>query len=438
MSTAHQDPDIESMLRGELAARADSLPVGGAPVQAVGRAVRRDRFRRRAGVAGSLALAVALTAVLPSALGGRHAGQGVHDASGGGAPALFTAPLRGNLADDAAFLSALEQRLDGVSAPDFGGSRSTAAAYEYKPLYVNDDGVHRMVIAGVDEGTETGFTVLVGAHGSTASALKVDPEFTIELIATPQMAFTYVGPFAGKGGEVPYVVLGPPQMTAIEYSTEMTLETVGGKLKPVRTAVKQAATLDGAAAGEIGDPTTLDGAARLSYDLMFRAELGGSSITPDSNGRTFLLLPANRTLSSAYAAIMAAVAQQGRLAGLHTATGSPSRHGIGDDVAMVLLDAANFAGVPLDSVGYHVDWIGRETPQWDSALVDVTAPGLPNLQIFVRGLAAGAPWDALSDPAIALVRPATSLSPGHLPHTGSAFGGQPEYTTMGLAVPDIW
>jgi len=438
VSTAHQDPDIESMLRGELAARADSLPVAGAPVQAVGRAVKRDRFRRRTGVAGSLALAVALTAVLPSALGGRHAGQGVHDASGGGAPALFTASLRGNLADDAAFLSTLEQQLDGLPAPNFGGSPGAAATYEYKPLYVNDDGVHRIVIAGVDEGTEAGFIVLVGAHASTTSALKDASYITTELIATPQMAYTYVGPFTGKGGEVPYVVLGPPQMTDIEYSTKTTLETVGGKLKPVRTEVKQAATLDGSAAGEIADPTTPDGAARLSYDLVFRAELGGDSIAPDSNGRSFLLLPANRTLSSAYAAIMAAVAQQGRLAGLHTATGSPGKHGIGDDVAMVLLDAANFAGVPLDSIGYHVDWIGRETPQWDSALVDVTAPGMPKLQIFVRGLAAGAPWDALSDPAIALVRPATPLSPGHVPHTGSAFGGQPENTTMGLAMPDIW
>ena len=102
-----------------------------------------------------------------------------------------------------------------------------------------------------------------------------------------------------------------------------------------------------------------------------------------------------------------------------------------DNVAGVLLDLARFDNVPISSLTYQVDWIGRETAQWDAALLDVHAPGLPPMQIFVRGLTAGAPDSASPGSANTLVRPAAALTPGHVPHTAPSFGGTPEPGVFG-------
>ncbi len=95
--------------------------------------------------------------------------------------------------------------------------------------------------------------------------------------------------------------------------------------------------------------------------------------------------------------------------------------------------------MPLTAVHYTIDRIGRETAIRDAAVLDVTAPGMPALQFFVRGLhaaepAAAAPtWNEL-----AFVRPARPLITGALPHTASAFDGVSEPGTISGAQSPTW
>lgn len=431
--TAHPHDDIEALLRGELAGRAGGLSVGEAPYPAVNRAARRDRNRRRVAAASGFVLAAALAGTLPYAISGSHGSTSVAVA---GAPSpLLTAPLRGNLAGDSAFVAAAKQRLDTSGGSSSHGNTGMTAPTGYDILYANDDGTHRVVIGAAYNGKYTMFAVLVGAHAAPVSALTTSGPTGFD---QPNASFTYLGDFTAAGTSVPFVVLGPTSMTGVEYATGLTLGTANGKLTRERTGIKQAATVNGAAAGEIAATGTDADLVRLGLYTVFRAQLGGKRIDADPANRTVPALDGDVPGSAPYDAIRSAVAQQGRNAGLSMSTNSPGGDAVPDNVAMVLLDVANFVAVPLGSIDYHVDWIGHETAQWDSALLDVSVPGLPHVQFFVRGLAAGVPDSASPSLKNSFIRPAVTLTAGHLPETASAFGGSPGPSVIGYELMSTW
>ena len=440
MNTIDRNSDIEAVLRSELAVRADALEAVPPPYANVRRAVRRDRGRRLAGATAGLALAAALVVTLTQVLGG---GSGSTVGAAAGAPSpLLTVPTRGNLAGDSDFVTAAKWRLDtsskgAASARPLPGSRSAAAATSngYSILYANDDGTHRVVIGATYDGRYTLFTELVGAHGDSVPALKQSDSGGAQ---TPDETFTFVGEFTENGDSVPFVVLGPLDMTNAEYATGVTLAAAGGKLDVVRSHVAKVTTVDGVAAGEIPGAHSMADVVRMDLFTVFRAQINGRYVDADQFGRASPALPGTLPTGPAYTAIKAAVAQKGRAAGLSMNTDSPGGDAAPDNVAAVMLDLAQFDGVPISSLTYQVDWVGRETAQWDAALVDVQAPGLPPMQIFVRGLTAGAPDSASPGLAHTFVRPATPLTPGHVPHTAAAFGGTPEPGVFGYQLMTTW
>jgi hypothetical protein len=438
VSTVYRHDDIEVALRGALAARAGALAVGDPPHPAVERAVRRDRNRRRAGAVSGLALAVALAATLPTALGGNGSTAG---AAAGTPSSLLTAPLRGNLAGDSAFVSAAQRRLDTTAdfselpLPVTPDSKPHDVKGALKILYANDDGTNRVVIAATYDEGYTFFAALVGRHGAAASALAVkDLGGSKEADDT----LTYIGDFSTSGGTVPYVVLGPVSMTQVEYATGLSLKAQGNRLVSVRTDVTRVTAADGTAAGEIANTTTVQAAAWMNQYVAFRGLINGKYVDADPAERRFRPTAANTPLGPAFEAILVAVAQKGRAAGLTMPTTSAGGDAVPDNAATTLLELADYAAIPLTSIGYQVEWIGRETSDWDAALLDVYAPGLPDMQIFVRGLATGAPDSAAPGLLNSFVRPAVPLTPGHLPETASAFGGTPDHLVFGYVLMTTW
>lgn len=441
--------DIETALRGELSARADSLEAAVPPYTAVRRAVRRDRGRRLAGAASGLALVAALIVTLTQVLG--SASGPMVDPAASAPSALLTIPTRGNLAADSAFIAAVKWHLDTSNdhpahPPTDRAAHgnivptATATTSGYSILYANDDGTHRVVIGGEYDGRQTFFAVLIGDHAAAPSALKQSDRIgTPTSTSAPDEPLTFIDSFTTNGAPVPFVVLGPTNMTNVEYATGMTLTSSDGRLTVTRSKITQVATVDGAAAGEIPGASTLAEAAWLDTYTVFRAEIGGRHIDADPFGRMSPAVPGTMPFTPAYKAIMAAVAEKGRAAGLNMTAESPGGDAVPDNVAAVFLDLARFDSVPISSLTYQVDWIGRETAQWDAALVNVHAPGLPSMQIFVRGLTAGAPDSASPGLARTFIRPAGALEPpGDWPHTAASFGGTPEPATFGEQVMSTW
>lgn len=250
--------------------------------------------------------------------------------------------------------------------------------------------------------------------------------------------FTFLGEFTGTGGSVPFVVLGPTTMTGIEYSTTPSLEIAKGKITRGRDGITPVTAVDGAAAGEIADPSTTLAAAKLGMFIAFRAEIAGKYVDVDPLGGATVALPVNAPDGPAQRAIRTAVAEQGEHAGLVMTTDSAGGDAVPDNVSEVLTDLATFDAVPVSSIHYTIDWIGKETSRWNAAVLDVDAPGLPKVQIFVRGLAFGAPDSASPGMNNSFVRPAVELTPGHVPTTAGAFGGTPEPNVFGYGSATVW
>lgn len=427
--------DIETALRAELRARTASLAAGEAPLARIETASRRGRVRRRTLFGTAFVLAAVLAAV-PALVGALGSGTG--PAAGGQGTGnrdtpLFSIPPRGNLLGDAAFIQAVT------------GQYFAHASL----LYANDDGTHTVVIGVADESPPAylagnvsdarQFTVLVGPHDAqagqlTQAAQEIDP-------AGPAASYTFVGDFDGTGRLVPYVVLGPTNLTKVEYATGIKLRDEDGKLTPVRTGVTSAAVMDGAAAGEIQDSTDVDAAFRLSLLTAWRGSTSnGTVLTLDPSQRTAgAAAEYDRFLSPPYTAIREAVVHQAHQDGITVDEDESGGDEITDLAAEVLFDLMVVANVDPGSISYSVDWVGRDTTQWDSALIEFDAPGLPKIQALILGLAPGQPFPGLSG-AIdqAFVRPAVPLTPGHLPATAAQFGGTPENTTIGSWLTTHW
>jgi len=413
---------VEAALRGELSARAVGLPTGKPQVPRIVTAVRRDRMRRRtyAG-AGFVLVAALIAAATPAIIGAAH-GAGVASAAarGGGLSQLLSMAPRGNLVDDTAFLQAVETRLPGD-----------------KVLYANDDGTHTVVI-GTDTTKQSSaeFRTLVGGHAASMPQLEAAPgdgEFNQDA-----RTYTFVSQFTAKDAEVPLVVLGPTDLTGIEYATGIRLAEMRGRLVPMRTGVKRIEAVDGALETELADTDTLNSFSGPGLYFAVRARLGDQYIGTSPGVRVLQATPAGNIEDPGYEPIRWAVVAKGESAGITLALKGPSGDALVDNVALVLSDVANLADVTPSDVTTRVDWVGRETPDWDSALVEFAAPGLPAFQAFIRGLAPGVPDTDSPSLAQSFVRPVEPLARGDIPTTAAAFGGTPEFTTIGGGLFERW
>lgn len=431
-ATASPD-EIETALRAELRARTAPLAVDEVPFARLEAASRRDRIRRRTllGTTAALALALVAASAAAGALGG-GGGTGQMPAGGGGT-SLAAIPPRGNLVGDTAFIQAVTEHYLGKSSL----------------LYANDDGTHTVVIgiggtfprpwpSKLPGPVPTGLIVLVGPHDAQVGQLTREGPSGVDL--TGRTSLTFIGGFHGDGESVPYVVLGPTNMTHVEYATGVQLRDEDGKLVPVRTGVTSAPVTDGVAAGEIQGPTTVDGAFRLSMQLVWRGSTSdGTALNVDSGARGSSLGPEDQPPTDAsYDAIREAVVNKARQDGVIVAEHGPGGDEVTDNAALVLSDLALLAGVNPGSISYSVDWVGRETAQWDSALIEFDAPGLPKIQAFIRGLAPGRPDSDSPGLDLSYVRPAVPLTAGRFPTTEAEFGGTPEFTTIGKGLLTQW
>jgi hypothetical protein len=424
--------DIADTLRGELHARAAHLAQTPAPFARIEAAARRDRIRRRrlagfAGVALVAALATSLTTI-----NGVHRSDSLQAAAGttDKSPLLDLAP-RGNLVDNAGFMQKVATR--------FGADTTI--------LYANDDGTHIVVIgAGYqpvphqNSAAPTNlFTVLTGAHGASVADLR--PSGGAGLALGPALdVFSFVGLFSGKGGSVPYVVLGPTDMTQADIASGIQLTVHDGKLVAEHTDIKTVSAQDGVVAGEISDPSTTQAAGRLGAYFSVRGRLStGTTVEADPLIRTELALAGGFPASATYDALRSAIVSKGQQDGLtHLQLEGPGGDAVTDNAAQVVSDIASIAGVDPSEVDVTVDWVGQETSAWDTALLDIDVPGLPHIQAFVRGLAPGQPDFESPGLAQSFVRPAQTLTAGHFPETAKAFGGTPELSTLGQEVVAGW
>lgn len=433
-TTSTSFDDIESALRGELAARAADLSEGPAPLARIGAAARRQRIRRTAIGGAGLVVALALIAatvptvladrsgIVPTAAGGESKGQ---------SPLLSMAP-RGNLVGQVAFMQAVENRLPGHTI-----------------LYANDDGQHTVVIAATyspktsslknANNTELNqFEDLIGGHGTTAAQLSTLSAGLDLGTTAPVKTYTFIGTGLTGDASMPYVVLGPANLTEAELSTGVKLTVHGGKLVPERTGTKTVTARDGVAAGEIPNASSATKQAQLDRFLTVRATIGNATVDANPDERQIPAGAADNPDGPAYAGIREAVVSKGATNGLSLLPSGPGGDAVADNVAQVLYDLVNLAGVSTGAVTVHVDWVGKETSKWDSALVDFSAPGLPEIQAFVRGLAPGQPDSESPGLSQSFVRPAVALTPGRIPTTAAEFGGTSEVTTIESLQVEGW
>jgi hypothetical protein len=414
--------EVEAALRGELSARAVGLPAGGPPVPRIVTAVHRDRMRRRTYMGTGFVLVAALIAAATPAISGAAHGAGAASAAtrSGGLSQLLSMAPRGNLVSDTAFAQAAETRLSGD-----------------KVLYANDDGTHTVVIgADTTKQSSVGFRTLVGGHATGVPQLEAAAgggEFNQEA-----KTYTFVSELTAKDAYAPLVVLGPLDLTGIEYATGIRLTEARDRLVPVRTGVKRIEAVDGVVETELTDADTLHSSSDSGLYFAVRAKLGGEYGSTSPAVRVLQSTPAGDIEDPEYDPIRSAIVAQGELAGITLAPKGPSGDELADNVALVLSDVANLADVTPSNVTTRVDWVGRETPEWDSALVEFAAPGLPAFQAFIRGLAPGVPDTDSPSLAQSFVRPVEPLARGHTPTTAAAFGGSPEFTTIGGGLFERW
>jgi hypothetical protein len=416
---------VEAALRGELSARAVGLPTGGSPIPRIAAAVRRNRMRRRACMGTGFVLVAALAAAAtPAILGVAHgAGAASAAARGAGPSQLLSMSPRGNLVGDTPFLQAAETRLP-----------------RDKVLYANDDGTHTIIIgANITEPSSADFSTLVGGHDASVSQL--EPATGGGEFSEEAKTYTFVGQSTAEDAHAPLVVLGPMNLTGIEYATGIRLaETRSRLLVPVRTGVGRIEAVDGVAETELADTGEPDPDSSSDSGLYFavRVKLGKQYVAASPAVRVLPTTPAGNIEDPDYGPIRAAIVTKGNAAGITLALKGSTGDALADNVALVLSDVANLADVTPSNVTTRVDWVGRETPEWDSALVEFAAPGLPAFQAFIRGLAPGVADGDSPGLAQSFVRPVEPLARGHLPTTAAAFGGAPEFTTIGGGLFERW
>lgn len=428
MNATTSRDEIETALRAELRARTAPLAAGEVPFARLEAAARRDRIHRRTLLGTVVALVVALVAAT-TAVGAHGGGAGQAPAGG---TSLASIPPRGNLVDNTAFIRAVTKRYSG----------------KFRLVYANDDGTHTVVIgigaaypnpqlSSDPNPNLASLTVLVGPHDTQVSQLKEQAQEGIDLVRNP--SYTFVGNFNGVGQSVPYVVLGPTDLTTAEYATGVQLLDKDGKLVPVRTGITSVRVTDGAAAGEIQAPDDLDDMCRLSGLLAFRGSTDtGAVLNLMPDGSQCLLAPDNYPVEPAYNALREAVVNEAHQDGVTVDEHGSSGQEVTDYAADALADLALLAAVNPSSISCSVEWVGRQTALWDVALIEFDAPGLPKIQALILGLAPGQHYGGYLGLEQSLVRPAVPLTPGLLPVTAAEFGGTQETAAIGFDLTQHW
>ncbi|MCO6004881.1 hypothetical protein NE236_07800, partial [Actinoallomurus purpureus] len=206
--------NLEDELRETFAARARSVPTDPDPYPATVRRIVRARRRRRAVVAGALAVSAVLAVGAPTALRGLASRGGPMSARHDDA---LHWPLRGSLAGDKAFLGALSEE---ALRRDHGGDIEHV-------LYAHDDGRHRVAVVVTGRGRSAGTTVWQGASGAAPRAM--DDESLMADSSRPDPIVWYVGDTG------PLLVLGPPTMTDVKVSPAIAHDKNGTAYRVVRT-----------------------------------------------------------------------------------------------------------------------------------------------------------------------------------------------------------
>lgn len=275
--------------------------------------------------------------------GGGSSSSGVRAARA--ASPLFRAPLRGNLANDSSFIQAVGQK-------DYP---------QAEMLYANDDGTHTIVIGGTVQPTLNGipawvFTVLIGPHHAQVSQLKRAEGFVGDDAGLPPTNLTYVSALNTTGASVPYVVLGPTDMTGAEYATSAELQITGDKLVLKRTDISQIPLTDGAGSGELKGTDTVATANSLSKLLAFRGTTkSGASVSLQTMLEVVQTPPAFGDISSTtYDPIRDEVVVVAQQNGVTVDKQGPGGDEVTDNTAQVVEDLADFAGVDPSAVSVQV------------------------------------------------------------------------------------
>ncbi len=420
--------DIEEALRAELAARAETARLRPDFQDALERGIGRDKVRRR--VAGGSALALFVAAAVAAAVilnGGASTPAPAHPPTDLSRFSLLQIPTRGSLAHDAAFVA--DAMRTGRAALD-----KTVADYEFGPLdpssfrllYAGDDGVLRfVVVAGIfndphatpdqPSSATSIYDVLIGQSGARAADLH--PQ-AFPGTSQGESAFAVTGESAGPGKPTPLIVLGPTQMTDIQYSPGVTLDKT---LHTHRTGVPLK-TVDGAAIGEIPGTSSVFAAYGYSMGTAFKATVNGHT-TYDFESAASMPAWVNDAISRDPAIV--AAHQNLRNLLVQKASGAGLRLGPDDalilSVQMALEDLAIAEHSSITDVQYTVAWIGREDTGLGAVVLDVTVPGLPALQLFADAAAGGANMGDTTQGTLIRLEP--SHDAGHVPTTRAQFTG---------------
>lgn len=448
---------IEEALRAEMAARAETARLKPDFAAAVERGIERDRVRRR--VAGGSALALLVTVFVAASVilhGGSSTPTPANPPTDFSRFPLLEIPTRGSLAHDGAFVADAARigRADLNKAVAGYGPLDPAS---FRLLYAGDDGAARyVVVAGIftdphatraqPSSATSIYDVLIGPSGAPAAALQSQ---ACPGSSQGERAFALIGESAGPGRPTPLIVLGPTEMTDIQYSSGISLDKT---LRPHRVGVPMK-TVDGAAIGEIPGTTsafaayagssgenldTISTFAAYGYaqQTAFKATLDGhTTYDIESAGQTppwvSKALTSDPALVAAHQGIKDLLIQKASNAGMKL----ESRDALVLSTGMTLDNLALAAHVTIADVHVSVAWIGPENPGTGTVVLDVTVPGLPAIQAFIDGTVGNA--DKGGDMPSPLIRIAPSPNAGPVPTTRAQFAGGVRFGNDAIQAPGL-
>ncbi|GAA4629146.1 hypothetical protein GCM10023196_048630 [Actinoallomurus vinaceus] len=328
-------PNLEDELRATFSARAESVPTAPDPYPATARRIARARRRRRASVAGALAVTAVLAVGVPAGLHGLAVRDGSLSARHGGA---LSWPLRGSLAHDRAFLGALREE---ALRRDHSGDMAYV-------LYAHDDGRHRVAVVVTVRGRSARGSVWLGASGDGPRAMKDNSLFGDDSLPLDPEPIVW---FAGGTG--PLLVLGPPTMTDVKVSPAIAHREDGTPYREVRTVrADQGAVLTDVPGARLG---------QLSVKFRIGARYSEAQDVPYT---------LSRNNSPAYwPAVGKAVAQAAGHVDAEQARG--------------LLDGtAGYFGLTGDQLTYRFWWGDRLPGGVDALVATIRVPSEPEIRVI--------------------------------------------------------
>ncbi|GAB3967891.1 hypothetical protein GCM10029978_036250 [Actinoallomurus acanthiterrae] len=382
-------PNLEDELRATFSARAESVPTVPDPYPATARRIVRARRRRRAVVAGALAVSAVLAVGVPAGLD--HLGGRVGAMSARHGDALRW-PLRGSLAGDKAFLGALRE--DALRRHPHGDMVHV--------LYAQDDGRRRIAVVVTVRGRSARGDVLYGPSGAAPRALKEDNLFADDSVPLDPEPIIW---FAGGTG--PLLILGPPTMTEVKVSPAIARHKDGTPYRVVRTIpADQGAVL-----------TDVPGAQPAQVSVKFRID-GRYGDAQD--------VPYTMTAENApgyWPAVGKAAAR---------ATGH-----VDTEQARGLLDGtAGYFGLPGDRLGYRLWWGARLPNGVDALVATVRLPSGPEIRVVQNTYTEKGGSSTTDRYAVRMGDAADAQRPiGWTATTPQAFPGDQEHAIGAVYVP---